>query len=283
MRNVPTQYQVPTRATGCIVLVKGVGDVGSAVAHVLFHAGLRPVIVDVPTPSVTRRRMSFADALFEGVAVLEGVRAVRVDDSAALLDELARGQGVPVAAFAYEAVHSVLRPAVVVDARMRKQAVPEIQIDEAPLTIGLGPGFRAGQTVHAAVETNWGESLGEVLWSGEPEAYTGQPREIFGFARERYLYAPHAGTFHTTREIGTVVGAGETVAWVDTTPLQAQIGGVIRGVTRDGVQVGQGAKVVDIDPRRTDELLEGIGERPRRIAEGVLAAIQTWRARFAAR
>lgn len=274
MSNLRADYPLDSRTTGLIVVIKGAGDVGSAVAHVLLQAGLRPVIVDSPRPSVARRRMSFADALFEGTTVLEGVRGVRVRDPAALPEVLADGAVVPVVPAAYDAVRAVLRPRVVVDARMRKQAIPEPQIDDAPLTIGLGPGFRAGETVHAAIETNWGEHLGRVLWTGEPDAYTGQPRPILGYAREWYLYAPHAGTFRTRLDIGATVEAGDTVAWVDGSPLRAAIGGIIRGMTRDGVQVAPGAKVVDIDPRRDGQLLAGIGERPRRIAEGVLTAIR---------
>ena len=68
---------------------------------------------------------------------------------------------------------------------MRKRLRPERQIDEAPLVIWLGPGFRAGGTVHAAIETNWGADLGRVLWTGEPAAYTGEPRAILGYTRER--------------------------------------------------------------------------------------------------
>jgi xanthine dehydrogenase accessory factor len=262
------------RGAAPLVLVKGAGDIGSAVAHALWRAGLRVVIVDVPAPSVARRRMAFADALFDGEAVLDGTRAVRVEEAAALPAALSEGRAILVTAAAGAGL--VVRPNVMVDARMRKRERPEPQISEAALTIGLGPGFRAGETVHVAIETNWGPDLGRVLWHGEPEAYTGEPRAILGFSRERYLYAPHAGHFHTDHEIGTAVEPGQPVAWVDETPLVAQIGGVIRGVTRDGVRVSRGAKVVDIDPRGDARGLDGIGERPRRIAEGVLAAIREW-------
>lgn len=262
------------RGRAPLALVKGAGDVGSAVAHTLWQAGLRVVIVDVPAPSIARRRMSFADALFDGEAVLEGTRAVRVEKATALSAALAQGRVIPVTAVA--AAVSVLQPDIVVDARMRKRERPEPQMHEAALTIGLGPGFRAGETVHAAIETNWGADLGRVLWDREPEAYTGQPRPILGFARERYLYAPHAGRFHTDREIGMRVEQGQPVACVDETALVAQIGGVIRGVTRDGVRVSPGAKVVDIDPRGDAPGIDGIGERPRRIAAGVLAAVREW-------
>jgi hypothetical protein len=45
------------------VVVRGVGDVGSAVAHRLFVEGYAVVIHDGPTPTTTRRGMAFADAV----------------------------------------------------------------------------------------------------------------------------------------------------------------------------------------------------------------------------
>ena len=63
-----------------LVLVRGVGDIGSAIAHRLFREGYRVVIHDDPKPTTSRRGMAFADAVFEGQAILEGIRAVRSDD-----------------------------------------------------------------------------------------------------------------------------------------------------------------------------------------------------------
>ena len=54
-------------------MIKGGGDVGSAVAHLLFTNGYQPVIVESPNPATTRRNMSFATAVFEGTIELEGV------------------------------------------------------------------------------------------------------------------------------------------------------------------------------------------------------------------
>jgi len=69
---------------GTIVVINGGGDVGSAVAHVLFHHGYIPVVVESAMPSTTRRRMAFAAAVFDGEAELEGVQAERVESLAAL-------------------------------------------------------------------------------------------------------------------------------------------------------------------------------------------------------
>jgi hypothetical protein len=54
-----------------IILVRGSGDIGSAVAHTLFKADYTIVIHDSARPSATRRRMSFCDAIFDGNAALD--------------------------------------------------------------------------------------------------------------------------------------------------------------------------------------------------------------------
>ena len=257
-----------------VVVLKGGGDVGSAVAHLLYRRGYLPVIVESPTPSTTRRRMAFATAVFEGEAELEGVRAERVDSLEALKALLLWGKVVPVFVGPVEAVLATLTPGVVVDARMRKRETPEVQIDQAPLVIGLGPGFRAGATVHVVIETNRGPHLGHIIAAGSAEPYTGEPISIAGYKRERYSYAPTSGTFHTTLDIGMRVQSGDVLGRIGPHELRAQVSGIIRGITRDKIGVFQGTKVAEIDPRDQEELISGIAERPRKIAEGVLEAIR---------
>ena len=55
------------------MLVRGVGDIGSAVAHRLFLAGHLVVVHDGEQPTTTRRGMAFADAIFDGRTTLDGV------------------------------------------------------------------------------------------------------------------------------------------------------------------------------------------------------------------
>ena len=49
---------------------------------------------------------------------------------------------------------------------------------------------------------------------------------------------------------------------------------LVRGVTRDGVPVSKGTKVIEVDPRGDAALVRGIGERPARIAASVVRAIE---------
>src|ERR1700722_18166342 len=124
-----------------VVLVRGSGDVGSAVAHRLFRSGHRVVIHDVPLPAAPRRGMAFTDAIFDGDCELEGALAVRLDDLTLLAGALAERAAIPVTTLEIGDVLAALGPDVLVDARMRKRARPERQLALAPLTIGLGPNF----------------------------------------------------------------------------------------------------------------------------------------------
>jgi xanthine dehydrogenase accessory factor len=142
------------------VLVRGVGDVGSAAAAMLFRAGHAVGLHDEPAPAAPRRGMAFADAVFDGVARLDGVTALRVNTSAEMRDALAAREVVPVTVVPFPQVLDAANWSVLIDARMRKRAVPERQRGVVPLTIGLGPNFVAGQTVDLAIETMWGERLG---------------------------------------------------------------------------------------------------------------------------
>lgn len=259
------------------IVVRGSNDIGSAVAHRLFQAGYAVVLHDIPAPAATRRKMAFTDAVFDGQALLEGVSAVRVDDLTQVGNLLVAHAVIPLVVQDFSSLLESLHPQVLVDARMRKHQQPEPQRGLAPLTIGLGPNFVAGETVDLAVETGWGEALGRVVWQGATTPLQGEPREIGGHGRERYVYAPQAGTFHTAYQVGDMVAAGEPVAQIDGVPLLSPLAGAIRGLTHDGVPVQARAKVIEIDPRGATAQVSGIAERPGRIAAGVLEAVRGWR------
>ncbi len=256
-----------------IVWIKGAGDIGSAVGHRLYRAGMGTILAELPVPVISRRRMAFGGALHDGEAVLEGLRGVRCANLGDALNCLKKPDSIPVLAWEDERADVSAQAQVVVDARMRKRSQPPLQMEEAPLVIGIGPGFEAGRQVHLGIESNWGEGLGRVIREGAAMAYTGEPRAVEGYARERYLYAPHAGTFRTEHDITDRVRAGDIAGWVDDTPLRVEISGILRGVVQNGVRVGERAKLVEVDPRGEASYCVGIAERPARIAEGVFAAI----------
>lgn len=140
------------------------------------------------------------------------------------------------------------------------------------MTIGLGPNFRAGENVDVAVETAWGERLGAVIRDGATLPMTGEPRPLAGHGRERFVYSVQAGTFQTHLSIGQRVQEGEFIGQVDAYEIVAPISGWLRGLSHHGAIVRSGSKVVEIDAA-SDEVPRGLGERPQRIAGGVLEAL----------
>ena len=122
-----------------LVLVRGVGDVGSAVAHRLFREGYGVVIHDTPQPTTSRRLMAFADAVFEGQATLDDVRAMRTDDVEQVKQAIVAHDAIPVYVGALDPLLKETAPGVLVDARMYKHSAPEVQRGLADFTIARRP------------------------------------------------------------------------------------------------------------------------------------------------
>jgi xanthine dehydrogenase accessory factor len=258
--------EVPER-----VLIKGAGDLASGVAHRLQQCGFKIVMLELPQPMVVRRTVAFASAVYEGEAEVEGVRArlVRAGEDPAACWE----KGIiPVYVDPGAELVGQLSPAVLIDAIIAKRNTGTTCSD-APIVIGLGPGFTAPQDVHAVVETKRGHTLGRVIYAGAAEPNTGVPGEIAAYGAERVLRAPAAGVFYPQRSIGELVQAGETVAFVDGIPVVAAIEGLVRGMLFSGLKVEPGMKVGDIDPRGAAVNCHTISEKARAIAGGVLEAI----------
>lgn len=254
----------------CYTLVRGSAEIASGVAHALFKAGFPVVLHEVATPTAIRRRMAFTDAVFDGTAILSGVTAQRADSRAALSSMLARRRFLPVSIAPLAELLRALPWAAVVDARMRLRPEPQMRL--APLSIGIGPGFVAGQSVVVAIETAW-EQLGRIVTRGATMA-AGEPETLAGIGAERYICAPISGTFHSRYDIGHWVTAGDIIGQLDDVPLAAPLTGVLRGIARDGVPVSAGAEVIEVDPRGWDAVYSGIGERPFKVAEAVLAVFE---------
>lgn len=254
-----------------IALVRGVNDVASAAALELARHGLAVLMVEAPAPAVSRRGQSFADAAFDGAATLEGVTA-QLTHAPLSWAERAQPGNIVLCLQTLDDFVAALAPAVWIDARMRKRAIPEDQRGRAPLVIGLGPNFVASGNVDLAIETAYGDSLGAVIETGPTSAFAGEPKPVGGYGRERYVYAPVAGVFHTTYRIAQAVAEGEIVAHIDDQPIAAPKPGILRGLTHDGVRVAQGTKCVEVVPAGAQ--VTGVGARPGTIAKGVIAALR---------
>lgn len=260
------------RAMGGIkVLLRGGGEMASGVAHCLALAGLRVLITELPTPLAVRRVVSFCEAVFDGRQEVEGVTARRIADVSQAAALWQRGE-LPVLVDPAMECLPRLEPQVIVDALLAKRNTG-LRRAMAPLTIGLGPGFRAPEEVHIALETKRGHDLGRLIYQGCPLPNTGIPGNMAGYTYQRVLRAPTDGIFATEHKLGDLVQEGQSVATVNGQAVVAGVGGVLRGLIRPGYPVRQGLKVGDVDPRGEVSYLYSIGEKPRTLGGAVLQAV----------
>ena len=165
-----------------------------------------------------------------------------------------------------------LAPDALVDAILAKRNLGT-KIDDAPIVVGVGPGFTAGEDCHAVVETMRGHTLGRVIYSGSALPNTNIPGLIGGFAGERVLRAPCDGIFTAVHRIGDTVEEGETIGFVEGQPMKCTISGVLRGVLDDGVPVKKGMKSGDVDPRCKPEYCTTISDKALAVGGGVVEAV----------
>ncbi len=253
------------------VLVKGGGEMATGVVHRLARSGFRVCITEISEPLAVRREVAFCEAVFEGRKEVEGLVARRAANGNEILESWEEGL-IPLLVDPECKIREVLKPEVLVDAIMAKRNLGT-RMNDAPLVIGLGPGFRAGADVHRIVETSRGHNLGRVIEDGEAEPDTGIPGETGGYTWERVLRAPGNGRFMGSKKIGDPVKRGEVIARVEGLPVEAGIDGVLRGILRDGFSVQQGMKVGDVDPRGIRAHCFTISDKARAIGGGVLEAI----------
>nr|WP_308657794.1 selenium-dependent molybdenum cofactor biosynthesis protein YqeB [uncultured Agathobacter sp.] len=183
---------------------------------------------------------------------------------------------------------ALLKPDVVVDAIIAKKNLGTT-INMAPLVIGVGPGFTAGNDVHLVIESMRGHNLARIITDGMAQPNTGVPGNIAGFTSERVIHAPAAGYIHDVRKIGDIVQKGDEIARIypdkgsldnalsEYVPVNATITGIIRGLIREGYHFREGFKIADIDPRES-ELTNcfTISDKARSIAGSVLEAVSAF-------
>lgn len=259
-----------------IVVVRGAGDLATGSIHMLHRAGFRVLALETERPTAIRRQVSFSEAVFRGIARVEGVICEKIETPEQAFETWERGRIPLLIDPAGESIKA-LSPLVVVDAILAKKNLGTSR-SMAPLTIALGPGFCAGEDVDYVVETKRGHRLGRILSRGTAHPNTGIPGDIGGYTTERVIHTPAAGILHGRRGIGDVVKKGDVIAVLETESgdieIVATIDGFIRGMIGDGFVVGEHFKMADIDPREGE--LENcflISDKARCIAGSVLELV----------
>lgn len=254
-----------------LALIRGAGDLASGIALRLYRSGVKIVMTDLERPMAIRRTVAFSDAILHGTMTVEDVTAKYVQDVQQAREILAQGM-IPVLADPECRCREMLKPDVIIDAILAKRNLGT-RITDAPIVIGVGPGFTAGEDCHAVVETMRGHTLGRAIYRGSALPNTNIPGLIGGFAGERVLRAPADGIFESTHKIRDLVKEGETVGFVAGEPMKATISGVLRGLIADGAEVKKGLKCGDVDPRGETSYCDTVSDKASAIGGGVLEAV----------
>ncbi len=252
--------------------IKGAGEMASGLAWRLYQSNIRKIfMMESENPLAVRRGVCFSEAVYTEKKSVEGVNAVKAEDSNDIHYAWQRHQLAVIIDPKWKFV-SIIKPDIVIDAILAKKNIGTT-MDEAPLVIGLGPGFEAGKDVHIVVETNRGHNLGKVIVSGAAEKNTGIPGKIDGYTKERVLRSPADGPFLAEFQIGMAVKPGDVIGYVGKNNITAEIPGVLRGLIKPGTVVKKGLKIGDIDPRGNSEYCNTISDKARAVAGGVLEAV----------
>ena len=259
-----------------LIVVRGGGDLATGTIYKLRKCGYRVLVLESEKPSAIRRNVAFSEAVYEGRWTVEDVTAVLAND----IEEAEKLMDIGNVAVLIDPrcdCLNALKPVALVDAIIAKKNLGTNR-SMATITIGLGPGFNAGEDVDAVIETMRGHKLGRVILKGSAIPNTGIPGAVAGVTKERVIHAPAAGVLKNVCHITDVVEKGQTIACIETSEgkveVPATISGLLRGLIRDGYQVTKGFKIADIDPRVEEyENCFTISDKARCIAGGVLEAI----------
>ena len=255
------------------VWVRGAGELGSATALVLHMTGFRVFLSELPVPLAIRRTVTFSDAVLAGESYVEGVKSVHT--KAHSISRIFTKGHIPILMDNPEKILP-LEPAILVDARMLKHRSEAI-MDYTTLTIGLGPGFTAGKTCHAVVETMRGHNLGKIIWQGEALPNTKIPGNIDGETVRRVIHAPAKGILEWDADFGDLVAENDLMGTIDKRhEIKAPLGGLVRGLISPDVPVEKGLKIADIDPRGESVDYLSVSDKARAIGRGVLEVILTF-------
>jgi xanthine dehydrogenase accessory factor len=255
-----------------IICIKGGGDLATGVAIRLFNANFTNIIIlETEKPLAVRRTVTFSEAVYEKEKTVENVTAKLCDNSNLIKDCWAENK-IPVVVDPKWTILKNINPDVVIDAIIAKKNLGT-KISEAPLVIGLGPGFEAGKDVHCVIETNRGHFLGKLIYKGKASENTGVPGIVMGYGIERVIWAEAEGLFTTDYNIGDLVKKDEVIAKVGNVPVKSKLDGVIRGLLRNNIKVKKGTKLADVDPRNDPSYCSFVSEKSRALGGSVLEAI----------
>jgi len=141
-----------------LIIVRGGGDIATGTIHRLHRCGYPVLVLETGSPSAIRRQVAFSEAIYDGQSEIEGVTCLKVSDFAEAKAVLEAG-AIPMMMDETCEILKEVRPWALVDAILAKKNLGTNR-NMADKTIGLGPGFAAGEDVDLVIETMRGHNLG---------------------------------------------------------------------------------------------------------------------------
>ena len=122
-----------------LIVIKGAGDLASGIAYRLKKSGFDVVMTEIENPTTVRRTVAFSQAIFDNETIIEGIKGIKVNSIDEINEVISQGN-IPVMIDEKAEIVSKLKPNVVVDSIIAKKNLGT-SIDDAPIVIGVGPGF----------------------------------------------------------------------------------------------------------------------------------------------
>ena len=255
-----------------IVLIRGAGEMASAVAVVLHRVGVSVIMTELSIPLAIRRTVAFSDAILDGTTQVEGILSVRSDNKNYL--EIIKNGNIPVLQDSIEIIKNI-KPEFYIDARLLKHMVEDRRL-LAQCTIGLGPGFVVGENCNIIIETMRGHNLGRVIWQGSASPNTGVPGKLGGESAKRVIYSPGAGNIEWLVDFGDIVEQNQVLGKIGEIEIKSHISGIVRGLISPKVNTTKGMKIADVDPRGIEVDYKTVSDKARCVGRGVLEAIMVY-------
>ncbi len=255
-----------------LAVILGTNEIASAVAVRLHRNGFRVVLSHDALPPVIRRKMAFHDALYDDAVTVEGIAATRADTGLEVRSGLEHAPGVVITELGLLDLIVIQKIDVLIDARIQKYLpTPDLR-RLGGLAIGLGPGFAGGINCDLAIETRPAKA-GQIVHEGPTDQPDGASHRLGDHYGERFVRASFTGRWNTAVEIGTRVFKDFVVGHLGHQPVRAPFDGILRGIVRDGSEVPEGAKLLEVDSRGRHANWTDIDERGSLIANAVARAV----------
>lgn len=254
-----------------VVVIRGGGDLATGVIQKFFHAGFKVAVLETAHPLAIRRTVALCTAVYTKKFQVEDVTACLVASPQECETVWARDE-IPMLIDPAADSLKELQPTILIDGILAKKNLGTHR-KLAPITIALGPGFSAPQEVNVVIETMRGHYLGKLITDGMVMPNTGVPGVIGGKSAERVVHAPASGTVKHIKKLGDRVEKAEILFYIDQTPVLSPLEGTLRGLIAEGLTIGKGLKVGDVDPRPADDIdIFSISDKARALGGACLEA-----------